>query len=522
MVEVLDKLEELEQKASGGSFIFRGEPECYPEVSSGLYRQYKEDYDERRDLDIEMEELDIGLVQQGILKEAKSYTSEKDDFEILAEIQHYGGKTNLIDFTTDYLIALFFACDGFHGKDGRIILLSTSGRMSPHIKKPRNLNARVTAQKSIFVQPPEGFIEPDDVVIIPYHLKPLLLDYLLEKQSLSSQTIYHDLQGFVRYQNHHQGAYAEHYKGALFQVTERKKAIEHLTKAIELNPQLADAYSERGNIYADEGEYDLAIRDFSKALALVQPTSLIGAFTCSGLYSNRGYAYAEKGELETAIKDYSRSIHLMKDSTAYSNRGFIYSKLGDLDSAIRDYSEAIEIDPDSATAYHNRGSALLTKGSLDSAISDLSTALSMFYNMSEREMASAHFKRGNAYYDKGDLSLAIQDFSKAIELMPDNDQYHYYRGAAYSNSDEMRLAIRDLDKSLELNDNNPYVYYNRGWIWLRLKEWQKARIDLATALNLGFDIPHFFRHHNGYFCVGDFEQREGFKVPEDIAEMLGG
>ena len=47
---------------------------------------------------------------------------ETTDFEILTEIQHYGGKTNLIDFTTDYFIALFFACDGHHDKKGRIIL----------------------------------------------------------------------------------------------------------------------------------------------------------------------------------------------------------------------------------------------------------------------------------------------------------------------------------------------------------------------------------------------------------------
>ena len=95
----MDELDEINHKVAGGSYIFRGEPECYPKVSSGLYRQYKEDYDERKDLDIEMEEFDVGLVGQEMLKEAERYTSEADEFEILAEIQHYGGKTNLIDFT---------------------------------------------------------------------------------------------------------------------------------------------------------------------------------------------------------------------------------------------------------------------------------------------------------------------------------------------------------------------------------------------------------------------------------------
>ena len=51
---------------------------------------------------------------------------EQRDFEILTDIQHYGGETNLIDFTRGYLIALFFACDGSFDEDGRIITLDTN------------------------------------------------------------------------------------------------------------------------------------------------------------------------------------------------------------------------------------------------------------------------------------------------------------------------------------------------------------------------------------------------------------
>ncbi len=40
---------------------------------------------------------------------------------MLVEMQHFGGKTNLIDFTTDYRVALFFACDGAHGECGRVV-----------------------------------------------------------------------------------------------------------------------------------------------------------------------------------------------------------------------------------------------------------------------------------------------------------------------------------------------------------------------------------------------------------------
>ena len=80
-------------------------------------------------------------------------TDETIDFEILTEIQHYGGKTNLIDFTTDYLIALFFACDGHHEKKGRIILQRTE-KIQDIIERPRNPRHRIIAQKSVFVRPP--------------------------------------------------------------------------------------------------------------------------------------------------------------------------------------------------------------------------------------------------------------------------------------------------------------------------------------------------------------------------------
>ena len=67
-------------------------------MSSTLYRQYEDD--------IEAEYFEIEVVQDEMLTEAKNYIHETGNgFEILTQLQHYGGKTNLIDFTTDYLIA---------------------------------------------------------------------------------------------------------------------------------------------------------------------------------------------------------------------------------------------------------------------------------------------------------------------------------------------------------------------------------------------------------------------------------
>ena len=124
---VLDTINKLARKSRSGDYIYRGIPKHYDAVSSSLYREYQ---------DIEAENFDIEVAQKEILSEAKKYTASTDEFEILTELQHYGGKTNLIDFTTDYLAALFFACDGSPTHDGRVILLQKSGEMSLYIRRP--------------------------------------------------------------------------------------------------------------------------------------------------------------------------------------------------------------------------------------------------------------------------------------------------------------------------------------------------------------------------------------------------
>ena len=104
--------------------------------------------------------------QEDMLEEAKAYIGKTDDIDetdhigILTQLQHFGGKTNLIDFTDDYLIALFFACDGSHEKEGRVILLKRESDDYVIAPPPRRTIPRVESQKSVFVESPTGFVEP--------------------------------------------------------------------------------------------------------------------------------------------------------------------------------------------------------------------------------------------------------------------------------------------------------------------------------------------------------------------------
>ena len=80
-------------------------------------------------------------------------------------------------------------------------------------------------------------------------------------------------------------------------------------------------------------------------------------------YNNRGLSYSNKGDEDRAIADYDRAIQLNPDyATAYNNRGISYKNKGDYDRAIADYDRAIQLNPDDATAYNNRGISYKNKG----------------------------------------------------------------------------------------------------------------------------------------------------------------
>ena len=204
---VQDITHAIKAKLVDGTYIFRGEPECHKKISSNLFRELEA---------VQSRTLDIKDIQAEIVADAREYAEEtKNNFEILTDIQHYEGKTNLIDFSTDYNVALFFACYGFPGEDGRVIILQKTEDIKEILRYPQTPEIRVCAQKSVFVEPPKGYIEQKyEVICIPKSLKLLILQHLREVHKISLKTIYNDIHGFIRSQKDNWLAYRDFDNGA--------------------------------------------------------------------------------------------------------------------------------------------------------------------------------------------------------------------------------------------------------------------------------------------------------------------
>ena len=117
---------------------------------------------------------------------------------------------------------------------------------------------------------------------------------------------------------------------------EHDKAIEAYTRAIELNPNDAKAYKNRGAAYGRKRQYDRAIGDYNKAIA-IDPNY---AYT----YIYRGVAYGRKGQYDREIEDYNKAIAINpNDAYAYNRRGFAYKNKGQYDRAISDFQKACDM-----------------------------------------------------------------------------------------------------------------------------------------------------------------------------------
>lgn len=137
---------------------------------------------------------------------------------------------------------------------------------------------RVTAQKSIFVQPKKGYLKQQEVfraIKVPSSLKKHILEYLRKSHGIYRETIYNDLHGFIKNQELHNIDYEEFVQGInYYNQGNYKRAIESYTKAIELKPNYKESYHSRGLAYSELGDWDHALVHLKRAKALAEDQGL--------------------------------------------------------------------------------------------------------------------------------------------------------------------------------------------------------------------------------------------------------
>jgi predicted O-linked N-acetylglucosamine transferase (SPINDLY family) len=195
------------------------------------------------------------------------------------------------------------------------------------------------------------------------------------------------------------------------QTGQHKLAVELIDKAIEVNPNEASYYSNRGVALKELKLFDAAIISFGKAISL-NPIY-------ADAYSNKGIALKEIKLFDAAIASYDKAIYLNPNyADAYYNRGIALEKLKKFDAAIASYDKAISLNTKYSQAYSNRGNALKETQQLDQAVASYQKAISL-----NPDFAEAYYNLGISLEELKQFDAAIDSYDKAKSLKFEPDYF---------------------------------------------------------------------------------------------------
>ncbi len=246
-------------------------------------------------------------------------------------------------------------------------------------------------------------------------------------------------------------------------------------KAIELNPNLAEAHSNLGNILSDLGNLKDAELSTRKAIELNPDYA--------EAHSNLGNILRDLGNLKDAELSTRKAIELNPNlAEAHSNLGNILSDLGKLQDAELSTRKAIELNPDYAEAHSNLGNILRDLGNLKDA--ELSTRKAIELNPN---LAEAHSNLGNILSDLGKLQDAELSTRKAIELNPDYAEAHSNLGNILRDLGSLQEAELSTRKAIKLNPDYAMAHNNLGTILNDLGNLKDAELSTRKAIELNPD-----------------------------------
>ena len=174
------------------------------------------------------------------------------------------------------------------------------------------------------------------------------------------------LKNAVRYGKNNGKAYFN--RGyAYFRLNQLKDAEDDLQKALSFQPTIALWCNILGEVYQQKGQYENAVGQFSKAIALDSSRQIAGQ-----AYYHRGVCYAQLSDFNHALPDYLISRNNPAGNyQPHSFRmelGYIYLQLGKSDSAQVQYQEILQQDSSDAQAWYGLAVVYVQKNQFDQAL----------------------------------------------------------------------------------------------------------------------------------------------------------
>jgi tetratricopeptide (TPR) repeat protein len=283
------------------------------------------------------------------------------------------------------------------------------------------------------------------------------------------------------------------------------ESVKSISSQIEEDPENAELYYQRANIYYNNKYLDRAFSDIEDAVRLNQQNPLYYFFKGRILYamnktqdaaasyesaialkSDYTEAQLRLAELYYVVKEHKKSIDILNTLTASDPANATYyclkadnqRELKDTLRAIASYQKALELDGQYYDAAMQLGLLLAAKKN-KTAKEYFAAAIRI-----NPRSAEAYFGRAYYYQQVGAFQKALFDYRKVIDLDPSNDKSYYNVGIINFDAGRYDEAMRSWDICVQMNNQNIDAYYMRGLVYEYRNNKKDAQLNYQYALEL--------------------------------------
>ena len=256
--------------------------------------------------------------------------------------------------------------------------------------------------------------------------------------------------------------------------TEFGEALRCLNQAIHLDPNLAEAYTNRGRVLMALGHAKAgsALESFDKALKL-SPGNLEALV-------DKAKALHALGRAEEELACYEEVSKTMTDVPAiWIRMGDIQLEQGDFRIAVKNYDRALEIDPEKVTALVHRAIGLSMMEQGKEAIKSAKKATKLAPNDIEvwRVLADVNLRFGKQ-------RSAMKALKKASQVDPHDASVENTMGMVEFKAGRLKDAAAHFRRALVRDKKHTSALQNLGFVLMDLEDWAEASKtwDRLTAM----------------------------------------
>jgi len=300
-------------------------------------------------------------------------------------------------------------------------------------------------------------------------------------------------------------------------------ARESLEKAVELDPDSADARNNLGCVLLAQGKPDAAIAHLVRALEL-RPDFLEAAH-------NLALAWLAAGDLAQA-EYFSRLALQIEPASAemHLHLGNILQQAGRHDEALASCAEATRLQPGFARGHNNLGTALRQLGRGQESIEAFARAVAL-----DPRLAEAQLNLGAALHQANEFDRAATHYRAALEVDPRAADACLNLGLLCEQKGDPAGAIRHYRQAVAIRPESVEAHFNlalqllltgdfaAGW---EEYEWRWRRRDLEGYAphreRPRWDGSHAVQQTVLLYCEQGFgDSLQFFRYAPLVAEMVG-